>query len=103
MAKVSLVHEHSKAINRGFLLMPQSQSRRVKIRVSPDVWLRFNGKSWNYKRLRESYVTLSCPNAEQAELAVNAILAFAASLDGKWLAPAPEDQAAPTPGLKQGL
>lgn len=43
-----------------------------------------------YKRLRCASVLCSAPNAEQAELFIQAIHDFAASLNGKWLAPKPE-------------
>ena len=100
-SRPAIVHDVAKAFNQSLLLMPQNLARRVKLRFSPEVWIRFGRKSWYFKRLRSNSVILSCPNAEPAELAVNAILAFAASLDGKWLAPAPETAAAPTPGQKQ--
>jgi hypothetical protein len=37
--------------------------------------------------MKKCSVTVACPTPEQAELAIEAILSFAQSLDGKWLAP----------------
>jgi hypothetical protein len=67
-----------------------SLGQRSKCRLAIDVLTRRNG-STVYKRLRKQTVYLSCATPEQLELAIESILAFAQSLDGKWLAPQPTD------------
>jgi hypothetical protein len=58
--------------------------RRVRIRFQPEVWTKWNGK-WSYRRVRQSGVTVSCPNTQQAERLVDVVTAVLKSLDGKYL------------------
>jgi hypothetical protein len=81
--------DDSRAINRGMLSVPQTLARRTKVRIDAELWVKWHGRR-TYKRLRGSSVLLNAPNAEQAELFIQAIHDFAASLNGKWLAAKPE-------------
>ena len=72
--------------NRGILDVRHSLGQRTNIRIGCDALTRI-GVSTPYRRLRHCAVFLSCPTPEQAELAIEAILSFAQSLDGIWLAP----------------
>ena len=76
------------AVNKGLLSISKAVGRRTQIRISPEAWLKWRGR-WIYKRLRARHVTISCPDPEQAELFLEAIVGFARSLEGKWLAPPP--------------
>ena len=86
---------HVLAFNRALLLTHELMAQRVKIRVAIEVNVNYNGIR-QYRRLRASNVLLSAPNAKQAELFINAVLEFAASLDGKWLTDPPKPSE-PTP------
>ena len=77
------------AFNRSLLVLHEFLAQRVKIRVGIEAYISFAGKR-AYKRLRGNCVLLSAPNARQAELFINAVLEFAASLDGKWLTDPPK-------------
>lgn len=86
------------ANNRQLLQARFNLGRRVNVCISPEIPGKY-GNAYSYRRLRQCKTMLSCPNPEQAELAIEAILRFAESLNGKWLAPK-ED---PTPpAQKQG-
>lgn len=74
--------------NRLFLQMPSHLGRRVRLRISPESWCKFS-KNWNFYRMKQRQLILSCPNAEQAELALDAITAFVKTLNGKLLAGSP--------------
>jgi len=90
--------------NRGILDVRHSLGQRTNIRIGCEGLARI-GVSTGYKRLRHCAVFLSCPTPEQAELAIEAILSFAQSLDGIWLTASPElSQVAPTePAKAQGV
>lgn len=77
--------------NQARLLVRHSFNQRTQLRLFFDCLTRQSGRS-TYKRMLGQTVYLDCPTPEQAELAIEAILAFAQSLDGKWLAPNPTDQ-----------
>jgi hypothetical protein len=81
------VQADEQAVNKGLLGVAEIMGRRTQIRISPEVW-KWRGR-WRYKRMRARHVTISCPNPEQAEIAIEAIVRFAESLDDKWLAPSP--------------
>ena len=83
--KAPLLQDHERAQNRALLAVPEMLGRRTQIRISVESWCKWNGR-WQYKRLRSRHVTISCPNPEQAELAIEAVLRFAQSLDSKLLA-----------------
>ena len=74
-------------VNLGLMHIRHSLRQRTNIRLTFDCLVRRERGS-TYKRLSQMSARLSCPTPEQAELAIDAILAFAQSLDGKWLAPA---------------
>lgn len=76
------------AQNQATLGVAELLGRRTQIRISVEAWCKWSGR-WRYKRLRARHVTVSCPNPEQAELFITAILGVAESLNGKWLAPSP--------------
>jgi hypothetical protein len=78
----------AKAQNLGLLTVPHSLGERVKTRLDFEVKVTWNG-SRTYKRLRGVSILISSPNPEQAELFIQAIHDFAASLNGKWLASKP--------------
>lgn len=63
-----------------------SQGLRPVIHFNPEVLLKI-GRKTCYRRLHASQVYLSCPNPEQAELALELVMRFIESLSGKWLAP----------------
>lgn len=86
------VQDTTRAENRAVMAVPESLGRRVRVWIQPEIWVKRGGKRWNYRRARQRAVTVSCPSPEQAELAIDAILAFAQSLNSKWLAPALEAQ-----------
>ena len=71
--------------NRFTLSERESQGRRTKLRVAVDVYARNRKGNLGFQRLRNKAVLLSCPNAEQAELAIDLIRQVCASLDGKHL------------------
>lgn len=96
-AKRACMQVDSKAFNLGTLLVRESLGQRTLIRLGTECFTTRKGKR-TYARLRGTNVTLSCPSSQQAELAIEAILEFAMSLDGKWLAPAP--QSSPEPSAK---
>jgi hypothetical protein len=86
----------SRALNHGWLLVSESLAERIKLRFDVEVCGKWRGTKV-YKRLRSNSLLVSAPNAEQAELFIQAMHDFAASLNGKWLAPKPE----PTSGADQ--
>ena len=81
-----------------------SLSQRTNIRLQFDCLVKLDRRS-AYKNLKRMSARLSCPTPEQAELAIDAILAFAQSLDGKWLAPAQDSSNSqiPQPPIVSGL
>lgn len=87
-----------RARNLAKMQVRHSLGQRTNIRFGAECSTRL-GESNGYRRLRHCAVVLSCPDPEQAELAIEAILAFAQSLDGIWLAPppAPEEKVKPEP------
>jgi hypothetical protein len=89
-----------KHLNRARLEVRRSLSQRCNIRLYFDCLTRHRGQSV-YKRILGNTVYLDCPTPEQAELAIEAILCFAQSLDGKWLAPAEPTQAVDTQAQAQ--
>jgi hypothetical protein len=100
VVRMPLKLAESKAINHGLLSVPHSLARRVNLKLDVELNLKWRGRR-TYKRLRAASILVSCPNPEQAELFIEAIHAFAKTLDGLWLAPRPEEaRQAPTPGPK---
>jgi len=93
-----------RAENKAVLEVRHSLQQRTKIRLSFDCLVR-GCKQSSYKRLKQMGCLLSCPTPEQAELAIEAILSFAQSLDGIWLTASPEPgQVAPVePAKAQGV
>jgi hypothetical protein len=87
--KVPTMQADEQATDKGLSGIAEVMGRRTQIRISPEVWCKWRGK-WRYKRLRASHVTISCPDPEQAELALETIVHFAKSLAGLRLAPSPE-------------
>lgn len=77
--------------------IPETLSNRAQMQVRPVTGKRIlctffveartiiGGKS-RYRRLKQRSVTLSVGSVEECELAIDAVLAFALSLDGKHLA-----------------
>jgi hypothetical protein len=94
------VHAITRARNRGVLEVRHSLAQRTNIRINVDCLTRVGNRT-TYKRLAQLAAILSCPTPEQAELAIEAILSFAQSLDGKWLAPAEPTQAVDTQAQEQ--
>jgi len=86
--RVPKMQADQQAQNKAILGVAEIMGRRSQIRISPEVWCKWRGR-WRYERLRATHVTISCPNPEQAQLALDTIMRFAEVLDGKWLAPAP--------------
>jgi hypothetical protein len=84
------VQDATRAENRAVMAVSEILGRRVRVRIQPEIWVKWGGKRWNYRRARQRGVTLSCPSTEQAELAIEAMLRFAEVLNGKWLAPSIE-------------
>jgi hypothetical protein len=82
--EVGEVLEHNRAVNRAVMNTCQILGRRVRIRIQPEVWTKWNGK-WSYRRVRQSGVTVSCPNPDQAELVTEAISRVLKGMDGKFL------------------
>lgn len=72
--------------NSGVMQVRHSLGQRTNLRVNFEVATRSKGTTV-YRRLRQRAAFISCPNPDQAELVVDAIMAFALSLDGKWLTP----------------
>jgi hypothetical protein len=72
--------------------MSKISGRRVRFRIQPEIWPNEAEKRWNYLRVRQRGVTVSYPSPEQADLAMEAILAFAQSLEGKGLARFPAER-----------
>ena len=83
--RVPAMQADQQAQNKALLGIAEILGRRTQIRISPEVWCKWRGR-WRYKRLRARHVTISCANPEQAELVMEAIVRFARSLEGKWLA-----------------
>lgn len=71
--------------NRFTLSERELAGRRTKLRIAVDVWARNRKGGLSFQRLRGKAVLLSCPSAEQAELAIDLIRQVCASLDGKHL------------------
>jgi hypothetical protein len=84
--RIPSLHADEQAQNNAILGVAEILGRRTQIRISTEVWCKWQGR-WRYKRMRARHVTVNCPDPEQAALAIEAVLAFAKSLDGKWLAP----------------
>ena len=83
------MQDETRAENRAVMGVSEILGRRVRVRFQPEIWVKWGGKRWNYRRARQCAVTVSCPSPEQAELVMQAILAFAKSLGGKWLTESP--------------
>src|SRR5215469_206489 len=83
--RVPTMQADEQAQNKAIMSIAEVLQRRTQIRISPEVWCKWRGR-WRYKRLRARHVTISCANPEQAELVMEAIVRFARSLEGKWLA-----------------
>lgn len=83
--EVGEVQEHNRAVNRAVMTTCETLGRRVRIRFQPEIWTKWNGK-WTYRRARESSVTVSCPDTEQAELVTELIAAVLTQVDGRFLA-----------------
>ena len=79
------VQDDARAQNHAVMEMCNTMGRRVRIRIQPEVWVKWGGK-WNYKRARQRAVTLSCPSPEQAELLIDAIMETLRVFDGKFVA-----------------
>lgn len=88
IVRISPAHEPSRILNRGLMQVSCLRERRTKVRIDFEVIGSWSGQ-WGYKRLRQMSILLSSPNAEQAELFIDAIHEFARQLSGKWLAPTP--------------
>ena len=86
--RIPVVQADEQAQNKAIMGIAEILGRRTQIRISPEVWCKWRGR-WRYKRLRARHVTISCPNPEQADLALEAIVRFAESLESKWIAPRP--------------
>jgi hypothetical protein len=86
--RIPAMQADQQAQNKALLGVAEIMGRRTQIRISPEVWCKWQGR-WRYKRMRARHVTISCPSPEQAELALEAIVSFAQTLEGKWLAPPP--------------
>ena len=82
--EVGEVQEHNRAVNRAVMNTCETLGRRVRIRFQPEVWTKWNGK-WAYRRVRESGVTVSCPDTEQAERVTELITEVLKQVDGKVL------------------
>jgi hypothetical protein len=87
--KTPELQDHEQAQNMAIMGVAESLGRRTQIRVSVEIWSKWNGR-WQYKRFRSRHATVSCPNPEQAEIMIEAVLAFAKSVDGNWLARTPK-------------
>ena len=59
--------------------------RRVRVRLQAEVFLKDSVKPWSFRRLPRTQIQFSAPNAEQAQLFLNALFDFAESLNGKLL------------------
>ena len=79
---------NSRALNHGLMAVSSALRQRVKLRCDVEVNANWRG-SRVYKRMRACSILVSAPNPEQAELFIQALHDFAASLSGKWLAPPP--------------
>lgn len=90
--RVPVVQVDEEAQNRAILGIAEILGRRTQIRIGTEVWCKWRG-IWRYKRLRARHVTVSCSNPEQAELLIEAISAFAQSLEGMRLAPSQKAEA----------
>jgi hypothetical protein len=89
------VHEAARVYNQQVLGERELKGRRTKVRVSFEGWTRSKGGPMSYMRLRENHIVLSCPNARQANAAIELIRSVCKQLDGKFLAE-PEQFAHPT-------
>lgn len=83
--EVHEVQDDAQAQNRAVMAMCNTMGRRVRIRIQPEIWVKWGGK-WTYRRLRQQAVTVSCPNPQQAELTIDLVPRFLEQLNGKWLA-----------------
>src|SRR5258707_12833077 len=86
--------KQAQAENFGMMAVHEALARRINMRLDVEVSA-IRGNARGYKRLRCASVLISAPNAEQAELFIQAIHDFAASLNGKWLAPKPPEPEQP--------
>lgn len=91
----SELQPEERALNHAITHLRHSLGQRTQFRVVFDVLTRRSGRTV-YKRLRKQSVFINVGDPEQAELAIEAILSFAQSLDGKWLAPAETRQSSQT-------
>jgi hypothetical protein len=94
----------ARACNSALMYVRHSLNQRTHVRMTFDAATRVCNRSV-YRRLQQVGLVLDCPTPEQAELAIDAILAFAQSLDGKWLAPAADlsNSQVPQPPIVSGL
>lgn len=92
LVRPPITPSEAQAQNRGFMAVRASLGRRVNMRMDWEITVPWACKR-TYKRMRCVSVLLSCPNQEQAELFIQAMHDFAGSLNGKWLAPKPEQPA----------
>ena len=79
------LQESAETFNSFTLSERESQGRRTKLRVSVDVYARNRKGDLGFQRLRNKAVLLSCPSAEQAEIAIDIIRQVCASMHGKHL------------------
>lgn len=94
------VYPEDSAWNRAVVYLRHSLGQRTQFRLDFYVLAR-SGARTVYKRLRKQSVFVNVGDPTQAELAIEAILSFAQSLDGKWLAPAESAQAVDTQAQTQ--
>jgi hypothetical protein len=80
------VHEAARVYNQQVLHSNEIKGRRIRVRVGFEVWSRSKGGPMSYMRLRENHIVLSCPNARQANAAIELIRSVCKQLDGKFLA-----------------
>jgi hypothetical protein len=83
---LDVVHEAAKVFNAFVLQERESRGRRIKMRISFEVWSRRRSGNLDYARLREQHVVLSCPNSAQARAVVALLQSVCKQLDGKFLA-----------------
>jgi hypothetical protein len=83
-AKTPLCDLHAKLQNQAQMQVRILMKRRVLIRFYIEARTTIAGCSV-YRRLKQRSVTLSVGSVEEAERAIDAVLSFAMSLDGKHL------------------
>jgi hypothetical protein len=89
--KRNCLYPEDSAWNRAVLYLRHSLAQRTQFRLDFYVLAR-SGARTVYKRLRKQSVFVNVGDPHQAEMAIEAILSFAQSLDGKWLAPSESTQ-----------